>query len=54
MITVLMLTTEPVLHRANSLKNVILVAADIAPAVLFALLWKVVWVGRLTFGCGGP
>lgn len=52
MITVLMLTTEPVLHRANSLKNVILVAADIAPAVLFALLGKVVWIAVWPLGVG--
>jgi len=43
MIAVLLWTTEPVPHRANSLKNVILFTADIAPAVLFAVLGKVVW-----------
>jgi uncharacterized membrane protein YfcA len=61
MITLLLLTTEPVLHRANSLKNVILVAADILPAVLFAVLGKVVWaavwplgIGALVGGLIGP
>jgi uncharacterized membrane protein YfcA len=52
MITVLLLTTEPQLHRANSLKNVILVAADILPAVLFAVLGRVVWAAVWPLGAG--
>jgi uncharacterized membrane protein YfcA len=58
---VLLLTTEPVLHRANSLKNVILFAADVLPAVLFAVLGAVVWrsmwplaLGAVVGGLIGP
>ena len=40
LIALLLLTAEPVLHRANSIKNVLLVASDILPAVLF-----VIWGG---------
>ncbi|WP_211331638.1 sulfite exporter TauE/SafE family protein [Frondihabitans australicus] len=61
MIALLLLTTEPRLFRANSLKNVILLAADIGPAVLFTLLgsvvWRAVWplgVGALVGGLIGP
>jgi uncharacterized protein len=61
MIAVLLLTTEPVLHRANSLKNVLLVAADVLPAVLFVLVGTVVWsavwplsIGALIGGLIGP
>jgi uncharacterized protein len=61
MITALLLTTEPVLHRANALKNVILVAADILPAVLFIALGSVVWsamwplaIGAVIGGLIGP
>ncbi|MGT2427155.1 sulfite exporter TauE/SafE family protein [Amnibacterium kyonggiense] len=43
LIALLLLTAQPVLHRANALKNVILVAADALPAVLFALAGPVVW-----------
>jgi uncharacterized membrane protein YfcA len=61
LIALLLFSTEPVLHRANALKNVILVAADILPAVLFALFasvtWFAVWplgVGALVGGLVGP
>jgi uncharacterized membrane protein YfcA len=61
LIALLMLTTERVLHRANSLKNVILVASDVLPAVLFALVggvvWSAVWplgIGALAGGLVGP
>jgi uncharacterized membrane protein YfcA len=61
LIAVLALTTEPVLHRANALKNVILLAADLIPALLFALSGSVVWsamwplaVGALVGGLIGP
>ncbi|MCU1526678.1 MAG: sulfite exporter TauE/SafE family protein [Frondihabitans sp.] len=61
MIALLLLTTEPILHRANALKNVILVAADILPAVLFtivgAVVWRAVWplgIGALVGGLVGP
>ncbi|HEY0237630.1 MAG TPA: sulfite exporter TauE/SafE family protein [Friedmanniella sp.] len=60
-ITLLLLTTESVVHRANGLKNVILVAADVLPAVLFAVLGTVVWrsawplaLGAVVGGLVGP
>ena len=52
LIALLLLTTEPVLHRANALKNVILVAADILPALLFAVLGAVVWHAAIALGIG--
>jgi uncharacterized protein len=52
LIALLLLTTEPVLHRANSLKNVILVAADLLPAGLFAVLGVVVWHAAIALGVG--
>jgi uncharacterized membrane protein YfcA len=61
MIALLLLTVEPVPHRANSIKNVILFAADLLPAVLFAILgtvaWHAVWplgTGALLGGLIGP
>lgn len=61
MIALLLLTTEPTLHRANSLKNVVLVAADLLPALLFALaghlVWRALWpvgIGSLAGGLIGP
>lgn len=48
----LLLTTEPVLHRANAVKNVLLVAADVLPAVLFAVLGTVVWHAAIALGIG--
>ena len=45
-------TVEPVLHRANGLKNVVLVVSDLLPAVLFALLGTVVWRAALPLGLG--
>ncbi|GGF11510.1 sulfite exporter TauE/SafE family protein [Subtercola lobariae] len=61
LIALLLFTTEPVLHRANALKNVILVASDILPAVLFAVVGSVVWpavwplgIGALAGGLIGP
>lgn len=60
-IAVLMLTSERDLHRANALKNVLLVAGDVLPAVLFAVsgtvVWAAVWplgVGALVGGLLGP
>ncbi len=52
LIALLLWTTEPVLHRAYSLKNVILICSDIAPAVLFAVLGAVVWHAALPLGIG--
>lgn len=52
MIALLLMTTEPALHRANALKNVILVAADLLPAVLFAVLGVVVWHAAIALGVG--
>ncbi|HEY8318848.1 MAG TPA: sulfite exporter TauE/SafE family protein [Amnibacterium sp.] len=61
MIAVLLLGTEPVLPRANALKNVILLAADVLPAILFAftggVVWAAVWplgIGALLGGLIGP
>jgi uncharacterized membrane protein YfcA len=61
MIALLLLSTEPVLHRANALKNVILLGSDVLPAVLFAVVGTVVWhavwpmsIGALAGGLIGP
>lgn len=51
-IALLALTAEPVLHRANALKNVILVASDLLPAALFAALGVVVWRAAVPLGLG--
>jgi uncharacterized membrane protein YfcA len=52
LIALLLLTAEPVLHRANSIKNVLLVASDILPAVLFALTGTVVWTAAIPLAAG--
>src|SRR4051794_20537911 len=52
MIALLLLTAEPVLHRANSLKNVLLFAADLLPGVLFAVLGTVAWTAVWPLGIG--
>nr|WP_232530998.1 sulfite exporter TauE/SafE family protein [Microlunatus antarcticus] len=52
MITLLLLTTESVVHRANGLKNVILLAADVLPAVVFAAVGTVVWRAALPLAAG--
>jgi hypothetical protein len=52
LIAVLLLNGEPVLHRANALKNVLLLAADLLPAVLFAVFGTVVWSAALPLGAG--
>ena len=51
-IALLMLTTEPLLHRANALKNAVLLAADLLPAVLFAVIGPVVWSAVWPLGLG--
>jgi uncharacterized protein len=51
-IALLLLTIEPVLHRANAMKNVLLIAADVLPAVLFAVLGTVVWNAVWPLGIG--
>ena len=51
-IALLTLTGEPVLHRANSLKNVILVVSDLLPAVVFAVTGTVVWRAAWPLGAG--
>ena len=51
-IALLALTVEPVLHRANAVKNVVLVVADLLPAALFAVLGTVVWRAALPLGLG--
>lgn len=60
-VALLMLTTEPVLHRANAFKNTLLFTADLLPAVVFAIVGPVVWsavwplgVGALAGGLIGP
>jgi uncharacterized protein len=52
MVALLMLTTEPVLHRANAMKNVILAGSDALPALLFAVLGTVVWSAAIPLGLG--
>lgn len=52
LIALLALTAEPVLRRANALKNVILLAADLLPAALFAGLGLVVWRAAWPLGLG--
>ncbi|WP_213816112.1 sulfite exporter TauE/SafE family protein [Glaciihabitans sp. dw_435] len=52
MIAVLLLTVEPLLLRANALKNVLLVTADLLPAVLFAVFGTVIWWAVLALGVG--
>lgn len=48
----LALTAEPVLHRANALKNVVLVVSDLLPAVLLAVLGTMVWRAAVPLGLG--
>jgi uncharacterized protein len=52
LIALLALTVEPVLRRANEIKNVVLVASDLLPAVLFAVVGAVVWRAALPLGLG--
>ncbi|MFS0729524.1 sulfite exporter TauE/SafE family protein [Curtobacterium sp. 1P10AnD] len=52
MIAVLLLTGEPSLPRANAVKNVLLLAADLLPAVVFAVSGHVVWSAALALGAG--
>lgn len=52
LIALLLFTKEPVLHRANAMKNVILIASDILPAVLFAVVGTVVWSAAIPLGSG--
>ena len=52
LMALLLLTTEPVLHRANALKNVILFGADVLPAVLFAVVGTVHWTAMWPLGGG--
>lgn len=52
LIAVLLFTEEPVLHRANAMKNVILLASDVLPAVLFAVAGTVAWHAAIPLGLG--
>jgi uncharacterized protein len=52
LIALLLLTVEPVLHRANAAKNVLLAASDLLPAVLFAVTAHVVWTAAIPLGAG--
>jgi len=51
-IALLALTVEPVLRRANALKNVIIVVSDLLPAALFVALGVVVWRAAFPLGLG--
>jgi uncharacterized membrane protein YfcA len=52
LMALLLVTNEPVLHRANSLKNVILACSDVLPAALFAVVGTVVWHAMWPLGLG--
>ncbi|MBZ5738277.1 sulfite exporter TauE/SafE family protein [Nocardioides mangrovi] len=52
MVALLMLTREPVLHRANGMKNVILLVSDLLPGALFAVLGAVAWRSAVPLGIG--
>ena len=52
LIALLLFTKEPVLYRANAMKNVILIVSDILPAVLFAIVGTVVWSAAIPLGIG--
>lgn len=52
MIAVLLLTGSPSLPRANAVKNVLLLAADLLPAVVFAVSGHVVWSAAVALGAG--
>jgi uncharacterized membrane protein YfcA len=52
MIAVLLLTGQSSLYRANALKNVLLLAADLLPAVVFAVSGQVVWSAAVALGAG--
>lgn len=52
LIALLLFTKESVLHRANAMKNVILIVSDILPAVLFAIVGAVVWSAAIPLGVG--
>jgi uncharacterized protein len=52
MLTLVLLSIEPVLHRANAIKNVVLASSDVLPAVLFAALGPVVWHAVWPLGIG--
>lgn len=52
LIALLLFTEEPVLHRANAMKNVILIVSDVLPAVLFAVAGTVVWTAAIPLGAG--
>jgi uncharacterized protein len=52
MIAVVLILIDHDLARANALKNVLLLLADILPAVLFAIFGSVVWTAVLPLGLG--
>ena len=52
LVALLTLTAEPVLHRVNALKNVILAASDVLPAIVFAVAGVVVWHAVWPLGIG--
>jgi uncharacterized protein len=52
LLALLLLTADPVLARANALKNMLVGAATIASAVLFALLTQVDWPAVAALAAG--
>ena len=52
LLALLLLTTDPVLPRANALKNMVVGAATITSAVLFAVLTRVDWAAVAALAAG--
>jgi uncharacterized protein len=51
-LSMLLLLAEPDLARANALKNVLLMIADLVPAVIFGLAGPVEWVAAISLALG--
>ena len=52
LLALLLLTTDPVMARANALKNMVVGAATITSAVLFAVLTRVDWAAVAALAAG--
>jgi uncharacterized membrane protein YfcA len=52
LLALLLLTADPLLARANALKNMVVGAATITSAVLFAVLTRVDWAAVAALGAG--
>jgi uncharacterized membrane protein YfcA len=52
LLALLLLTTDPVMARANALKNMVVGAATITSAVLFAVLTRVDWSAVAALAAG--